>query len=229
MIQTVLFDLDGTILDTNELIIQSFLHTFTGITEEPVTREHIIPNMGRPLLEQMVFFSGREEVEDLVLKYRAYNIGRHDELVTAFPHVPETLARLKEAGVKLGVVTSKIRKTTEMGLRLTGIYDYFDAIVTVEEVKQPKPDPEGILAALELIGGEASSALMVGDSHYDLEAARRAGIPSVGVSWSLKGTDYLRAYDPTYVIDDIRELLPIVGIEGDILLETDGTISGGRA
>ncbi|WP_159888368.1 pyrophosphatase PpaX [Paenibacillus puerhi] len=229
MIRTVLFDLDGTILDTNELIIQSFIHTFTGVTPEPVTREHIIPNMGRPLLEQMMYFSGRDQVEDLVLKYRAYNIGRHDELVTVFPHVPETLARLKAAGIKLGVVTSKIRLTTEMGLKLTGIYDYFDVIVTVDEVERPKPDPEGIIKALQLIGEDTAGAMMVGDSHYDLEAARGAGIPSVGVSWSLKGIDYLRAYDPTYIIQDIRELLPIVGVEGVIELETDGTVSGERA
>ncbi|MEK8132551.1 pyrophosphatase PpaX [Paenibacillus filicis] len=226
MISTVLFDLDGTILDTNELIIQSFLHTFTGVTPEPVTREHIIPNMGRPLHEQMVFFSGREEVEDLILKYREYNIRRHDELVTAFPHVPETLARLKAAGLKLGVVTSKIRKTSEMGLRLTGIFEYFDTIVTVEEVEKAKPDPEGILKALQVFGADISEAVMVGDSHYDIEAARNAGVPSVGVSWSLKGIEYLQAYSPTYVIDDIRELLPIVGVEGAITVERDGTVSG---
>jgi pyrophosphatase PpaX len=226
MIHTILFDLDGTILDTNELIIQSFLHTFQGVTAEPVTREHIIPNMGRPLREQMVFFSGREEVDDLILKYREYNLRRHDELVTAFPYVPETMARLKAAGFKLGVVTSKIRKTTEMGLRLTGIFEHFDTIVTVEEVERAKPHPEGILKALQALGAEASEALMVGDSHYDIEAAHHAGVPSVGVSWSLKGIEYLKAYNPTYVIDDIRELLPIVGIEGEIALERNGTVSG---
>ncbi|MGG2197795.1 pyrophosphatase PpaX [Paenibacillus validus] len=215
MIQAVLFDLDGTILDTNELIIQSFLHTFDWDTPEPVTRERIIPNMGRPLHEQMADFSGREQVEDLIMKYRAFNITRHDELVTAFPHVPETLAQLREAGVKLGVVTSKIRKTTEMGLKLTGIIGYFDSIVTVEDVEQPKPHGEGILRALRELGVDASSALMVGDSHYDIEAARNAGVSSVGVAWSLKGVEYLRRYEPAHVIDDIRELLPITGIGGE--------------
>ncbi|MFB6366993.1 pyrophosphatase PpaX [Paenibacillus elgii] len=214
MIQTVLFDLDGTIVDTNELIIQSFLHTFEGITAEPVTREHIVPNMGRPLIEQMVFFSGREQVDDLVQKYRAFNIAHHDELVREFPYVRETLAKLHAAGVKLGVVTSKIRQTTEMGLKLTGLYDYFGTIVTVDDVGKAKPDPEGIHKAVRELGGELSSALMVGDSHYDIEAAHNAGIPSVAVAWSLKGTEYLKQYKPTHIIQDMRDIVPIVGIEG---------------
>lgn len=213
MIHTMLFDLDGTILDTNELIIQSFLHTFEGVTKEPVTRDHIIPNMGRPLVEQMQFFSGRDAVDDLVQKYRKFNIERHDALVKEFPYVPETLERLHAAGIKLGVVTSKVRVTTEMGLKLCGIYDYFGAIVTVDEVERAKPDPEGIRKALKKLGSDAEGALMVGDSHYDLEAASNAGIPSVGVAWSLKGVAYLKQYNPTYIIDDIRELLPIAGVE----------------
>ncbi|WP_028548965.1 pyrophosphatase PpaX [Paenibacillus sp. UNC451MF] len=213
MIHTMLFDLDGTILDTNELIIQSFLHTFDGITKEPVTREHIIPNMGRPLVEQMQFFSGRDTVDDLVQKYRRFNIEKHDALVKEFPDVRETLGRLHAAGIKLGVVTSKVRVTTEMGLKLCGIYDLFGAIVTVDEVQRAKPDPEGIRKALKELGSDANGALMVGDSHYDLEAAHNAGIPSVGVAWSLKGIPYLKQYNPTYIIDDIKELLPIAGVE----------------
>ncbi|MCZ8522179.1 MULTISPECIES: pyrophosphatase PpaX [Paenibacillus] len=213
MIQTVLFDLDGTILDTNELIIQSFLHTFEGITAEPLTRHHIIPNMGRPLVEQMVFFSGREQVDDLVAKYRLYNLNRHDELVQEFPKVRETLAKLHAAGIQMGVVTSKIRKTTEMGLKLTGMYDYFGSIVTVEDVEKAKPDPEGIQRALQELGADPATALMVGDSHYDIEAAHNAGLPSVGVAWSMKGVDYLLQYAPTHIIHDIEDLLGIVGME----------------
>lgn len=213
MLHTVLFDLDGTIIDTNELIIQSFLHTFEGVTLEPITREHIIPNMGRSLVDQMKFFSGREEVEDLIQKYRKFNIEKHDELVTEFKGVRETLGELHAAGIKLGIVTSKVRITTEMGLKLCGMYDYFSTIVTVQDVENPKPDPEGIRKALKALGSEAEGAAMVGDSHYDIEAAHNAGIPSIAVAWSLKGLEYLNQYNPTYIIDDIRELLPIVGVE----------------
>ncbi|MCZ8513905.1 pyrophosphatase PpaX [Paenibacillus filicis] len=211
MIETILFDLDGTILDTNELIIQSFLHTFEGITAEPLTREILIPNMGRPLIDQMRHFSGRQDVDDLIAKYRAYNVQRHDEFVVEFPFVKETLTKLHEAGVKLGVVTSKVRLTTEMGLKLCGIFELFGTIVTVEDVVQPKPHQEGIERALKELGGDKASAIMVGDSHYDIEAAHNAGVISVAVAWSLKGTVYLKKYNPNYIIDDIREILPIAG------------------
>lgn len=213
MIQTVLFDLDGTIIDTNELIIQSFLHTFEGVTEKPVTRELIIPNMGRPLVEQMQFFTGRTEVEDLVQKYRAFNIERHDELVTEFPRVKETVAELHAAGIKLGIVTSKVRLTSLMGLKLCGLSDYFQTIVSVDDVQKAKPNPEGIRKAMKELGSNADQTIMVGDSHYDIEAAHNAGVQSAGVAWSMKGIDYLQSYKPTYIIDDIRELLAIVGIE----------------
>jgi pyrophosphatase PpaX len=221
MIHTVLFDLDGTIIDTNELIIQSFLHTFENVTEQPITREHIIPNMGRPLIEQMKFFSGRDNVEDLVDKYRTFNINRHDALVTEFPGVRETLGKLHAAGIKLGIVTSKVRMTSEMGLRLCGLYDYFDSIVTIQDVEWPKPDPEGIRKALQELGSETDGSMMVGDSHYDVDAAHNAGIASVAVAWSLKGMPYLEQYKPTYIIHDIRELLSIIGVEG-ISIETNG-------
>ena len=214
MIDTVLFDLDGTIIDTNELIIQSFLHTFEGVTQEPVTREHIIPNMGRPLVEQMQYFTGRTEVEDLVQKYRAFNVGRHDELVTEFPGVRETIAQLHAAGIKLGIVTSKVRMTSLMGLKLCGLSDFFQTIVSVDDVQKAKPDPEGIRKAMQALGSSEKHTLMVGDSHYDIEAAHNAGVQSAGVAWSMKGIEYLKSYKPTYIIDDIREVLPLVGLQG---------------
>lgn len=212
MISTALFDLDGTLLDTNELIIQSFLHALEGRTAEPYTREKIIPHMGQPLIEQMKFFTGQEEVEDLIQIYRKYNFSRHDELVTAFPYVRETLARLHQSGIKIGIVTVKIRQTTEMGLRLCGLTPYIDHIVTLEDVAHAKPDPEGIHLALRELGGVKEEAIMVGDSHYDIQAGKRAEVKTVGVSWSLKGRAYLEREKPDYIIDDMRELLPIFGV-----------------
>lgn len=210
MIKTVLFDLDGTILDTNELIIASFLHALEGQTPEPVTREHIVPNMGRPLVEQMAFFSGRTEVADLVDVYRKFNVSKHDELVREFPHVRETMEALHRQGIRMGVVTSKIRLTTLMGLKLFRLDGLVDTIVTVEDVKEPKPNPEGVLKALDELGGTPDTALMVGDSQYDILAAQRAGAKAAGVAWSLKGEEFLRGYKPDYMLCDMRDLLRIV-------------------
>jgi pyrophosphatase PpaX len=209
MITTVLFDLDGTIVDTNELIIQSFLHALEGLTPKALTREEIIPNMGRPLVDQMKMFSGREDVAEIVRKYREFNVAKHDELVREFPYVHEVLGELRKRGLHVGVVTSKIRMTTEMGLKLTGLDKLVETIVTVEDVTKPKPDPEGIRKALAYFGASPEQAMMVGDSHYDIEAAQAAGVTSVGVAWSLKGEEYLRRFRPDHLIHDMRELLEL--------------------
>lgn len=210
MITTVLFDLDGTIIDTNELIIQSFLHSLAGVTEEPLTRETIIVNMGRSLTEQMRLFAAREDVTDLITKYREFNVSRHDEMVREFPGVKDTLSKLRQRGLRLAVVTSKVRLTTEMGLKLCGLRDLMDTVVTVDDVLKPKPDPEGIRKALAELGAEPGQAIMVGDSHYDIEAAHGAGVLSVGVAWSLKGEAYLRQFRPDYIIQRMEELLEVV-------------------
>ncbi|EGL14466.1 MULTISPECIES: pyrophosphatase PpaX [Paenibacillus] len=212
MKHTVLFDLDGTILDTNELIIQSFLHALEGKTPELFTRDNIIPHMGRPLIEQLQFFSGLDEVTDLLTLYRSYNLKHHDELVRPFPYVKEVLAKLHAYGVKIGVVTSKIRLTTMLGLELCELLPYIQSIVTVDDVTNAKPDPEGIRKALHELGSTAEEAVMVGDSHYDIEAAKAAGVEAVAVNWSLKGQAYLEQYHPEHMIADMRELYMIFGI-----------------
>ncbi|GFZ94402.1 pyrophosphatase PpaX [Paenibacillus marchantiophytorum] len=219
MIQTVLFDLDGTIVDTNELIVQSFLHSLEGETPEPLSRELIIPNMGRPLVEQMEFFTGQTEktqVDALIKKYRTFNLSKHDELVKEFPNVHTVMEKLHANGIKIGIVTSKIRQTTLMGLKLCGLDTFISTIVTVEDVKEAKPHPEGILAALKELGSSPGQAIMVGDSHYDIEAAQNAGVTAVGVTWSWKGRSYLEGYNPDYLIDDMYDLLPIVGLTSDV-------------
>jgi pyrophosphatase PpaX len=215
MIKTVLFDLDGTIVDTNELIVQSFLHSLKGETPEPLTREQIIPNMGRPLIEQMIYFTGRQDVAAIIDKYRAFNLSKHDELVKEFPHVKSVMAEMHAKGIRIGIVTSKIRKTTLMGLKLCGLHDYVSSIVTVDDVTKPKPDPEGIFLAMKELDGKLGETIMVGDSHYDIDAAKNAGVISVGVSWSWKGRSYLEAFNPDHLINDMNELLPIVGLTGE--------------
>lgn len=213
-ITTILFDLDGTIVDTNELIIQSFLHTLEGVTEPPFTRERIIPHMGFPLQEQLRFFSGLEEVDELAVKYRKFNLEKHDELVAEFPNVRETLAALKERGLRLGVVTNKMRQTTLMGLKRCGLEAFMETIVAIDDVTRGKPDPEPVLLALSRLQVSPDETLMVGDSQYDIVAGRDAGVRTVGVAWSLKGEEHLRGFGPDYMIHEMTDLLDIVGSRG---------------
>lgn len=213
MIRTVLFDLDGTIMDTNELIIETFLHVLKDIAPLPFTREQIIPKMGTTLEQQMREFSHRDQIDDLVLAYREYNTQRHDEMVKPFPYVVEVLSNMHAAGLQLGVVTTKIRQTTERALKLFDMYDFMDVIITVDDVTYPKPDPEPVRKAMEALGANPSTTLMVGDSPADILSGNAAGAQSCAVAWSLKGEQLLQQYHPRHIIHDMRDLYTLVGLE----------------
>lgn len=215
MIETILFDLDGTIIDTNELIIETFLHVLKDHVPPTFTREHIIPSMGQPLESQIRLFTGLTEVEHLTEAYRKYNRERHDELVREFPYVREVIENLHNHGLKLGVVTTKVRETTERALKMFGLAPYLGTVVTILDVKNPKPHPEPVLRAIELLGANPETTMMVGDSPADIQSANAAGVISVAVGWSLKGAAALQAYDPKYIIQDMRELYSLVGLERD--------------
>ena len=215
MIETVLFDLDGTIIDTNELIIETFLYVLKEHTPPTFTREHIIPYMGQTLESQMRQFTGQEDVTPFVDAYRKYNRERHDELVREFPYVLEVIKNLQRHGIKLGVVTTKVRETTERALKMFGLSPYLGTIVTVLDVQNPKPHPEPVLLAIEQLGADPATTLMVGDSPADIQAANAAGAISVAVGWSLKGEAALAPYEPKHVIHDMRDLYALVGLEQD--------------
>ena len=206
MIDTILFDLDGTIVDTNELIIASFMH----VMNHSLTREEIIPHMGTTLEQQLRTFSGEEDVAPLVKAYREYNWQHHDEMVAPFPEVNEVLARLHAEGIKLGVVTTKIRATTTRVLGLFQLDQYMQTIVTLDDVEHPKPDAEPIRKALEALGSSPERTLMVGDSPADLKSATAAGVQSAAVAWSLKGEQELSKYNPTHVIHRMSDLYSLV-------------------
>jgi pyrophosphatase PpaX len=213
MISTVLFDLDGTIVDTNELIISSFLHVIDKHIKKPYTREQIIPYMGMTLKEQLQAFSEQEDVAHLVKEYRAFNNEHHDELVRQFPNVIEVIRTLHQKGIQLGVVTTKIQLTAIRSLELYGLRQYMDTIITIDDVEHPKPHPEPILTALGRLNADPGSTLMVGDSAADLMSAHAAGVRSAAVAWSLKGTKELQKYDPDYILNDMTDLYGLVGLE----------------
>lgn len=217
MVNTILFDLDGTLLDTNDLIIQSFMHVLKVAKLPSLTKEQIIPQMGRTLVEQLQLFSGQQEVTELISVYRDFNIKYHDELIREFPYVKEAISELHRMGVKLAIVTTKMRKTSLMGLSICGIAPYFKTIITLEDVVHPKPHPEPVQKALQALGSDPSQAMMVGDSPFDIESANRAGVTSVGVEWSLKGREGLKPSHPKHMISDIRDLYEMVGLERKLL------------
>lgn len=211
MINTVLFDLDGTIIDTNELIINSFLHVMGGWDHAaPWTREQIIPHMGGTLEQQMRTFSGQEEVSEYVKGYRAYNDIHHEAMVRPFPHVIEVVEALDQAGITMGVVTTKIRPSTLKVLERFDLLKYMKSIVTVQDVTHPKPHAEPVQKAMAELGSNPAHTLMIGDSPVDIQSAQNAGALSAGVAWSLKGEQVLSEYKPDYILHDMRDLLDMV-------------------
>ncbi|WP_235533086.1 pyrophosphatase PpaX [Paenibacillus sp. Leaf72] len=212
-IKTMLFDLDGTIIDTNELIIRSFLDALQGVVPADFSREHIIPSMGQPLTMQMQQFSGLEDVTHLVAAYREVNLRLHDEYVKPFDYVVEVIRNLHEQGIQIGIVTTKMRLTTERGLKYVGLSDYIDTIVTIDDVTNPKPHPEPVSMAIAALGADPATTLMLGDSSVDILSAEAAGALPVGVAWSMKGSQLLRDSGAQYVIDDMRELYAFAGLE----------------
>lgn len=207
----ILFDLDGTLLDTSELILASYQHTLERYCPGKYSREAMIPYFGEPLRDTMKRFDP-EQAEAMVETYRQYNVRHHDELIRIFPDVREVVAKLYKAGIKMGVVTNKRRQTAEMGLKHYNLEKYMQTMVCYGEAERPKPDAAPIHLALKQMGATPDQALMVGDSRFDLLSAQEAKVSSVFVKWSLHPLDSIQALLPTYIIEEMSELLSLVKI-----------------
>jgi pyrophosphatase PpaX len=208
-INTVLFDLDGTLIDTNELIISSFLHTLEHYYPSTYKREDVLPFLG-PTLRETFERMDASKVDDMIATYRTYNLAHHDTYVTEFPTVLETVKVLKERGYKVGIVTTKLSDVVMKGLKLTKLDSYFDVIVALDHVQKAKPDPEPIIKALEQLSSKPEESIMVGDNYHDILAGKNAGTQTAGVAWTIKGRDYLEQFEPDYILEEMADLLDIL-------------------
>ncbi|WP_243388238.1 pyrophosphatase PpaX [Bacillus kexueae] len=211
-INTLLFDLDGTLINTNDLIIESFMHTLEHYFPGQYTREDVLAFIGPPLHDSFEKLD-KDRLEEMVQTYRKFNHEQHDVLVKEFDTVYETVKTLHEKGYKLGIVTTKIRQTVNMGLKLTKLDQFFDVVVTLDDVENAKPHPEPIEKALELLKASPEETIMVGDNVHDIEAGKNAGTKTAGVAWSVKGEAYIRSHEPDFVLEKMSDLLPILGAE----------------
>lgn len=209
--QAVVFDLDGTIVDSVELIVASFQHAIREVLGREAGRDEAIANVGRPLREQMLMLSP-EHADELVASYREFNHREHDRMLTLYDGILNLLHMLQGAGVKLGLVTSKSRFTTQMAFDLTGIESYFDQVICADESPRNKPSPDPILLCLERLGVRARDAAYVGDSPADMQAAKAAGVDAIGVTWGVFPEDALVAEKPDRLVHTIAELALILGL-----------------
>ena len=215
--KAVLFDLDGTLIDTTDLILKCFEHswgTVCGLSQE---RNTLLQTFGMPLrvaMSRLWSNLGHTDeaevmVERLVSEYRAFNLANHDTLAKPFNGTAAILERLKSRGYEIGVVTSKGRELGRRGLELFGLSSYFDVAIYLEDTTRHKPDPDPILTGLERLQISAASAAYVGDSPHDILAGRAAGVRTVAALWGPGERADLEQQDPDHLAESPESLLDI--------------------
>ncbi|MES2409759.1 MAG: HAD-IA family hydrolase [Patescibacteria group bacterium] len=208
-INTFLFDIDGTILDTREFIIQAAEHSLPTLGYFVPERRVIAQNVGKPFEEFYFCLTGSEkDIEKLMDAHRAFQ-AQNFNLAKIFPHSLQTLKTLKERGHRLAAVTSRSKKTSHQTLIDAGIFDLFDTVISSEDAGALKPDPAPLFKALEFMGELPERAVMIGDSHLDIEAGINAGTKTVRVKYGFH-TDRLNEPKPDFFIDDIEDLLKLL-------------------
>lgn len=184
-LRAVLFDLDGTLIDSIGLIVESYQHTLRSHGKREHTDAEILAGVGTPLVEHVAqFASGPEETQAMVATYLLWNRSHHDAQVSAYAGVADGVGELVAAGMRLAVVTSKSKVAAQRGLEVSGLGDLpFEFILGPEDTTRGKPHPEPILKALERMDLGPGEALYVGDSPHDMAAARAAGVGGVAALW----------------------------------------------
>ncbi|HEX5503444.1 MAG TPA: HAD-IA family hydrolase [Thermomicrobiales bacterium] len=202
----LLFDLDGTLVDSVELIVRAFQHTAARRLGRPFDRAAIVATIGRPLpavLEELAPGAG----ESLLAAYRAFVVEHHDALVRAYPGAVEALVALRARGYRLGIVTAKGRAQAELAFRLCRLTPLVDVAICHEDAPRHKPAPDPLLAAAARLGLPPGACCYVGDSVFDLVAARAAGMASVAVTWGAGLPADLAAERPGALVHDFAALL----------------------
>lgn len=207
----VLFDLDGTLLDTSELIVRSFQHTFRLHYNRDLTIAEIHQFFGKTLRAAMEHY-GPDKVEELITTYRDYNLTHHDNLTTTFAGVIEVIQNLYSAGVLMAIVTSKTKETALRGLQLFNLDNFFSVVIGVQQCSNHKPHPEPVLKALKHLNLQPKDCLMVGDSPFDILSAKQAGTKTAAVRWTQVPWNTLQAEHPDYVLETMSDLLYICDI-----------------
>jgi pyrophosphatase PpaX len=203
----VLLDLDGTVIDSVALIRESHRHAVRTVLGEEWEDERLVANVGRPLLEQMTAFAP-DRSEELYRVYREWNHANTAALLLPYPHIEDALVDLRDAGRRLGIVTSKSRDAVDLAWavlpRLEGL---FEAVVSAEDSQRHKPAPDPVLRALEHLGADPDGACYVGDSPFDIESGRAAGVTTIGVTWGFFSRAALDAVGPDMIVETPGELV----------------------
>jgi len=201
----LLFDVDGTLVDTIRLILDTFHDTLRILKMPALSDEEILSQIGRPLHLQMRDLDWMREGELFALYSRLYR-KNHDRLAKSIPGVKEALASLEERGYRMGVVTSKRSFSTRSDLKFFELDTFFEVMIAADNTSHHKPHPEPVLTALELLGASPAQATYIGDSPYDLRSAHAAGVLAGAVEWSPFPMETLQAENPDYWVPSPQSL-----------------------
>lgn len=216
-ITTVLFDLDGTLLDSFDLIATAFRHAcHVGLGRE-LTDEEVTARWGEHLRARLQYVApdlGPDRLEALAETYFDYYMAHHDELASLFPGIPEMLDALRRHGCRMGIVTSKWRLPTLQTLRVFDLDRFITVAVCADDVEARKPAPDPLLEALLQLDRRPDDALMVGDGVFDIQAARAAGVRSVAAQWGSREVDALIAAGADYAAASPHDIVALVASGG---------------
>jgi pyrophosphatase PpaX len=204
----VLFDLDGTVVDSGGIILASMRHATRTVLGREIPDEALMAAVGGPGLEHQMRALGPEHVEELIRVYREHNEPLHKELRICVG-MDDVLVALKDDGRKLGIVSAKRRRTVELAFANVEIGHLFDVVVGGDEHENQKPEPDLLLLALDRLDAQPGDAAYVGDSPFDMQAARAAGVYAVGATWGGIHTRETLA-DADAVVDTPEELLAVL-------------------
>jgi len=206
--RAVLFDLDGTLLDSAELIVTAFADTCQTVLGRTVDREETLRTWSWPVRARFATLSP-ELADDATQAYLRRYLELHDRTARLFPGVPEVLEALLARGYLVGIVTSKRRATTAAAVRAFGLNRWCRAVVVDEDVRRHKPDPEPVTLGAQRLGVAAAEALMVGDSVVDIAAGRGAGAGTAAALWGTMHLDDVLGERPDHRLETPEALLPL--------------------
>lgn len=209
-INTILFDLDGTMIDSNQILIDSFDYTFKHFFPEVKYTYDDFVHMIGPTLEETFSILEKDpnQVQNMIHFFRKYYLTNEYASITIYPNLIDTLKKLKEMGIQTGIVTTKFKESAVPSIDYFELHKYIDIYVYLDSVSKPKPDPEPIYYARSLLNNP-KQMMIIGDNPSDIYAGKNANILTCGVEWSLK-KKLLKSTNPDFWISDFNQLIPII-------------------
>jgi pyrophosphatase PpaX len=207
----VLFDLDGTVVDSGAIILASLRHATQTVLGETIPDERLLATVGGSGLTSQMRDFDPDRVDELVRVYTEHNLPLHSELA-ACDGMLELLEELHAEGRRIGIVTAKRRTTVEHAFEAVPIAHLFDVAVAGDETERHKPHPEPLLKALAELGADPAGAAYVGDSPFDVQSAKAGGLTAIAVTWGrIHERERLERERPDHIVDTSEELRGVLG------------------